>query len=236
MILSNATILIEEAEESYEHMIHNYNDMFDDDTIKHFDIRYASPMAIGRADDVKEQFGNEIHKELLLWIHSEHESGRLFKRVNWKPFRDRHTLVDVHLGYYKLFAYKNNYFHLGVETELYECGPECRFCNNGDSSIHFELKLYGWKDDSSDMIHSQNKITILPDNLMPEIDWNNTGLSSEPVVDPYPKVNNIVNSNQQNKGTRINPLESSEPVMNIYRKVANTNGRKKLRATRKVRR
>lgn len=176
MLSSHIPILIKEAEESYEYMIHNYNDMFDGDTIKHFDIRYASPMTIGHADDVKEKWYNEIHKGLVAWIHNEYESGRLFERTNWKPFRDRYTLVDVHLGYYKLFVYKNNYFHLGVETELYDCTPECRYCNNGNSSIHFELKLYGWKDDSSEMIHSQNKITILSDNLMPEIDWNNNGL------------------------------------------------------------
>lgn len=167
---------VEEAERSYNYMITNYKNMFDGDIIKHFDIRYVSNLAWGRADDLKDECGDDIHKEALQWIRNEHESGRrLFGRINWKPFLDNWTFNDVYLGYRKLFIYKNYYFQLGVTYGMYDDEPDCKYCKNRDNVTHFELRLYGWKDEKSEMIQPGNKFTSIPDNLMPELDWNNNG-------------------------------------------------------------
>ncbi len=165
--------LVKEAEQSYEYMIHNYNDMFDGDTIKHFDIRYVSNLAMKCAGDLREDCYDDIHKEVLPWIRNEHESGRLFEHANWKPFIDNWTINDVYLGYRKLFTYKKYYFQLGVNNGLWDHEPDCKYCKNNEEVIHFELELYGWKDETSEMIQPGNKFKTIIDNLMPELDWNN---------------------------------------------------------------
>lgn len=163
---------VKEAEQSYNYMINNYNDMFDGDIIKHFDIRYVSCLVMECADDLEEECGTDIQKTLLPWIRNEHESSRLFEYINWKPFLDNWTFNDVYLGYRKLFTYKNYYFQLGVTFGMYDDVPDCKYCKNRDNVTHFELRLYGWKDENSEMIQTGNNLTTISNDLMPEVDWN----------------------------------------------------------------
>lgn len=158
---------LKEGEGLFQYMIHNYDDMFDDGRIKHFDIWYATWWMQSHYKDVKALCGKEIQTELVPWIHHEFESKRLFDSSHWKPFRDGDTLIYMSLGYKKLFVYKNYYFQLQIEATC----SDCVHCESKDNPIHFDLGLYGWKDEHSDKVLPYNDVIILSDNMMPERDW-----------------------------------------------------------------
>jgi len=120
---------LKEGEELFQYMLHHYDDMFDGDCVKHFDIWYATWWMQTHYRDVKKLCGNDIQAELVRWIHLEAESNRLFDPNYWKPFRDGDTLIYMSLGYKKLFVYKGYYFQLQIEaTHSY-----CIHCDRNDN-------------------------------------------------------------------------------------------------------
>ncbi len=165
---------LKEGDILFNYMINNFEDMFDGDTIKHFDIRYGVYEVI---DFIKEmaqidkiKWCNEIQNELIKWIRNEYNNNRLLNKNNWKPCRDVYHIVNMYLGYNKLFQYKQYYFQLAVDSDLLDCMEDCKYCNNNESTIHFELALYGWKDYNSSILQPDN-IIILSDNMMPYEYW-----------------------------------------------------------------
>jgi hypothetical protein len=164
---------VQEGEQSYEYLITNFHKMFDGDTIKHFNIRYVTPQTIIYIDDIKEKYINELQKELIPWINIEFECGRLTNKNNWKPFRDRYSIELMYLGYNKLFQYKQYYFQLVIESDIWDCVENCPYCIENESLTHFELALYGWKDEEFEKIQPDNNYIVSSDNMMPEKDWNN---------------------------------------------------------------
>ena len=88
---------------------------------------------------------------------------------NWKPFRDRYSLVDSYLGYKILFIYKHYFFQLVVDDE---CELDyCNDCLNKLNSWHFAVILYGWTEEGNKNTMPYNDPPVLDDNIMPENDW-----------------------------------------------------------------
>jgi len=160
---------VEEGEELYNYMIDNFNNMIDGESIKHFDIVYGPYHTIKYIFDIKEKYFNDIHKEIIPWIKKEFDSKSLFKYNNWIPFRDQDAMVDMFLGYRKLFQYKEYFFQL---TMLSQCDKlKCNDCNIEELTLykHFGLALYGWKEGNT--IQPDNLFTLNEDNIMPDKYW-----------------------------------------------------------------
>jgi hypothetical protein len=168
-----------EGDKLYDILVNNFESMFDDNIIKHFRIRDNKYLSLyDTIIKIKEQYENDIRKELLSWIRNELNENQLFKRSNWKPFRDSYTLMDMYHGYKKLFTYKNYYFKLGMETncdldECIYCGhtKDVYFEEHEENSQHFILDLYGWKDDNSDNLMPYRDTLIPIDNILTGIPW-----------------------------------------------------------------
>jgi hypothetical protein len=164
---------VEEGKKLYDYLITNFHDMFDGDIIKHFNFRYVSPLNIPYINEIKDKYLNIIQPELIFWIKNEFNDNCIFDNNNWKPFRDRYEIDLMYLGYKKLFQYKQYYFQLAIESDILDDRVDCKYCKKGDSLIHFELALYGWKDEKNDKIQPYNEFIINLDCMMPEKDWNN---------------------------------------------------------------
>ncbi len=150
-----------EGDELFNYMKHTFETMFEGDKIiKHFYITYGIYDLKKYAKELNDQYCKEIQKELIPWIKNELEDDKLFDNTNWKPFRDDIYIEFMHLGYKKIFQYKNFYFQLILDES---CGI-CNYCKiNNDNRTHFELALYGWKDDG--------RFKISENNILPEIFW-----------------------------------------------------------------
>jgi hypothetical protein len=156
---------LEEGKELFNYMTQNFDTMIDNnEIIKHFNITYGICDLKDHAKELNKNCGEEIQKELICWIKKELKEGRLFDNNNWKPFRDDIYIEYMHLGYKNIFEYKNYYLQPALDDW---CGI-CKYCtaDNDDNRIHFELALYGWKDDG--------RFKILQDNTLPEIFWRKT--------------------------------------------------------------
>jgi hypothetical protein len=159
----------------YDHMINNFESLFNENKIKHFNIRDGIYWYIANTNRIYELYGDNIQIELVPWIKKELEENRLFDRKLWKPFRDSYSISDMYYGYRKLFQYKCYYFQLSLLTScsLYECNicdlTDDKYCL--ENSKHFELALYGWKDDNSNMLQPIHKVEISTDNMMHEKHW-----------------------------------------------------------------
>lgn len=161
---------IAEGDNMLHYMMLHFEKMLDGDTIiKHFSIRPGIYGRIYECDTLrmKEEYGTDIQKQLIPWIRNEINSGHLFDVKNWKPFRDLDLITWTYMGYRKMFQYNQYYFQLALESM---CG-ECVYCHRGESSIHFEAALCGWKDDRYNKLQPDNYISILPDNIIPKSDW-----------------------------------------------------------------
>lgn len=152
----------------FDWMIYNYETMFDGDKIKHFDIRYGTYSVMDSEEEVKLLYGNEIEKALIPWINNEYQSGRLFEKTNWKPFRDQYLLTRMYFGYKYSFNFKNYYLQLALE---FACGI-CEYCKKGEPRIHFEVALYGWKEPEKENIQPDDVVPIPQDNIIPEWYWD----------------------------------------------------------------
>jgi hypothetical protein len=168
---------LEEGEQLHNYMINNFDNMFDENKIKHFSIRDDYYANINYGKNIMIEYNKDIQIELIPWIRKEFKEGRLFNKEFWKPFRD-YNLVDMFYGYKYLFQYKHYYFQLAMETycELYYDEPyPCKYCDNlneDDISPHFCLELYGWIDNKYDKLQPWNRILIPENNIIPETYWN----------------------------------------------------------------
>ena len=157
-----------EGQKSFDFMITHFYEMFDEITIRDFYIRYATNTMRLYYEDVTIQYNTDIQLELIPWIKKEFEEKRLGNNTNWKPFRDAYDYNDMYLGYNKLFQFKQYYFQLALES-----GCVCEECIPINTCGHppcFELALFGWKDDISEQLQSDNAI-IIDNNMLPLSFW-----------------------------------------------------------------
>ena len=154
---------VEVGKELYNDMIHNFENMFDGDTIiKHFDIHYGNSSNIN-VIEIIENYGDNIQKELISWIRKEFEDNNLFIYKNWKPFRSHYHITSMFFGYKKLFQYKQYYFQLTIDDLVDKINERI---------IHFELAACWSKEDGKEYLQPDNDCIILSDNIMPEYYWN----------------------------------------------------------------
>ena len=160
---------VEEGDILYNHMIKNFNNMIDGDSIKHFDVEFGPYHTIKYISDIKEKYFYDIHKEIIPWIKKEFDSKFLFEYNNWIPFRDQDAMVDMLLGYRKMFQFKQYIFQLTMRSEC--DNEECNNCKIGESRItkHFGVALYGWKE--GNIIQPDEIFTLSEDNIMPDKYW-----------------------------------------------------------------
>ena len=161
---------LEKGDTMFQYMIHNYDSMFNDNMyVKHFNIRDDGIYDLG-TKQIKNTYDDEIQTTLVPWIQAEYESGRLFTKTLWKPFRDSYTLIDMYLGYRVMFIFKQYVFQLSIDID---CIPEeCKYCDGDEFNTHFELVLWGWKDAQSEFLQPDHTFIIPSDNYMPEKQWN----------------------------------------------------------------
>ena len=159
---------LEHGDKLFSYMINNFDSMLDSNSIKHFDIRHECVCDLG-SDEVKEQYGKDIEKELIHWIKTQYENKQLFNNNNWKPFRDKCIFTYSYLGYKILFRYKHYIFQLIVESdcELHECND----CLNNLNRWHFSLGIYGLTEEGNKNTMPYNDPPVPDDNIMPENDW-----------------------------------------------------------------
>ncbi len=162
-----------EGDALYDHLVNNYDTLFDGDIIKHFEIRQQYNSLLS-GKDIIDQYSiyiDDIKCKLLQWIKTERENGRLFDRNLWKPFRDTYTLNDMYNGYRYLFQYKQFYFQLIMET--YCLNDDCALCDDDTLCMnmqHLALTLFTWRD-INNIFQLYNEIKILDDNVMPDSFW-----------------------------------------------------------------
>jgi hypothetical protein len=189
----------DEGDKLFNDMINNFENMLDgEDKVKHLNIIYGYYGTIDiDAEEVMKKYGNDIQKYLVPWIKTEFQDGRLFNKTLWKPFRDMDTYSSMFYAYKKIFKYENYYFQLSINLECYtdECkycnryiNYKCKYCNDIDECddedecicnnddiynniIHFELALYGWKDDITNKSFCKMK-TLSSDFMMLKEQWN----------------------------------------------------------------
>lgn len=149
-------------------MIHNFENMFDGDTIKHFDMRHATSYTLYCYEDVNEKLNHEIQIPLIEWIKKEYENNRLFEVSNWRAFRVVHEYNDIYTGYNKLFKYKQYYFQLVIEDHWCD-SFECRYCPKESNRIHFEVALFGWKE--NDILEPDKIYNIEDDDMICKRFW-----------------------------------------------------------------
>jgi hypothetical protein len=80
----------------------------------------------------------------------------------------------MYLGYKKWFEYKNHYLHLGIAADCYN-HDECNDCETKlytSPPIHFEVVLYGWKEEGKNMLQPYEKVLVPTDDTMPMWYWN----------------------------------------------------------------
>jgi len=162
---------LKEGDNLFNYMIYHFNYMIDRDNIKHFSIRSGIYGYTNEVDNIIEKYNIPIQKELIVWIKKELENNQLYKEKHWKPFRDQYLLTSMYLGYRKLFMYENYYFQLIIFPNC-DNFDICYYCENNESSIHFELALIGWKTNEINNISSY--IINLSDNIINEIYWKKT--------------------------------------------------------------
>jgi hypothetical protein len=168
-----------EGDEMFEYMTRNFEIMFDGESdIKHFSIRYGT-YCDKNINKIKEEYGDDIQKKLIIWIKNEIKNDRFFEKSLWKPFRELYDITDMFFGYRYFFQYREHYFQLALYYVCLEC-KFCKYCNYCDSddanddelTIHFELALYNSKNGELDILFPGSKICIPSDNKMPDYYWN----------------------------------------------------------------
>ena len=159
---------LKEGDIIYEYFTTHFEDMFESTgEIKRFDMRYMSYLTSGHYERVMEEYGEQVHKEIIQWIHEEHRSGRLFHKEHWKPFRDQLWFTSMYYGYRKLFCFQDYYFQLAVEKMKYDL-PE----GGLETSFDFRVALYGWKEKGDIYLKPYAKdIVVEDDMMMPERHW-----------------------------------------------------------------
>ena len=160
------------GDELFKYMVENFESMFDVSMVRHLCIKSEGVNDLG-SRELMETYNNEIQNETYKWLKKEHDTGNLFKKENWKPFRDRSLLTTMYNGYKRLFQFRQYYLQLVIDTSCELDMDECKYCLNDEDGICFQLILYGWRiNDDDKNIQPYNNFPILPDNIMPEKYWN----------------------------------------------------------------
>jgi hypothetical protein len=162
--------IVKENRKLFDYMTINFESMFDGDSIvKHFEIRFEGTCDLG-SQEIMEKHGTNIQKKLNPWIRKEYVEHRLFATEYWKPFCDKYNYKYTYLGYKHLFNFEKYYFQLGIEEQ---CAIEdCKYCQNNENEIHFQLIICGWKENNKDTtLKPYRNFPILPNNIMPEYHW-----------------------------------------------------------------
>ena len=162
--------IVKENNKLFDYMTQNFESMLEgDEIVKHFEIRYEHSRDLG-SEEIMKNHGNDIQKELNPWIRKEFIEHLLFNSTNWKPFRDGYNHNWTYLGYKVLFVFQKYYFQLALEEQ---CAKEgCKYCQNNENEIHFQLIICGWKENENDTFLSPyENFPVLPNNIMPEYYW-----------------------------------------------------------------
>jgi hypothetical protein len=161
--------VIKKEDEILNSMTIHFQSMFDGNFIKHFEIRYEGTCDLG-SQEIIDKYGLSIQKELIPWIYREYKENRLFNKTNWKLFHDKYNYSFIFLGYKILFNFEKYYFQLGIEEE---CDTNnCKYCQNNENELHFQLIICGWKENENDIfLKPYTNFPILPNNIMPELYW-----------------------------------------------------------------
>jgi hypothetical protein len=159
---------LEEGEELYTHLTTHFEDLFEaDGSIRRFDMRFTSYLTSGYYEEVHNECGEQVHREIIPWIREEHASGRLFCKENWKPFRDQLCFTDMYYGYRKIFCFHDFfYFQLVLEDITFDT-------EEGDyvGEIVFQVALYGWKENGMEKKQPKERMNFEEDMMMPEQYW-----------------------------------------------------------------
>ena len=159
--------LLEEGERLHAHLLQHYEEMVGDTHMEHFDIHYTSTGTSCDAEYLSERYRDEIKEDIRPWIQEEHQSGRLFDRENWKPFRDAWDYTSMYYGYRHLFVYNGAvYFQLTIRDQAVD-GPDGKL----QWYILFEAALYGWKEEGSELLAPSGH-GVLEGNRMPDREWS----------------------------------------------------------------
>ncbi len=158
--------VIKEGDELFNYMIRNFENMFDKDSIKHFNIIPGLYTSFSHTEEISEKYGQDIQKNLAIWLRKEFENNNLFEKTNWKPFRDPSMYSCIYMGYRKFFVYNDCYFQVAIEPEC----SDCSYCDNNENPIHFELVYYGYKENNT--LQPYGYIKILENDIISEDFWN----------------------------------------------------------------
>ena len=165
----------EECDKIFEDFLPHYKNMLDgEDKIKHFCMKGRSWGLMDHVNEIREEIKDDIQRQLVPWIKNEFQKNDLTNIENWRPVRDFYLIIDVYLGYKKLFQYKHYFFQLIL---LVECDGDdetyiCKYCRNKEHTPHFGVILFGWKDINYEKLQPENFITVLDDNMIPKWYWD----------------------------------------------------------------
>jgi len=95
-------MFIKHGSDNLKYMIDHFNDMIDNNKIKHFDIIDGIAW-LNLAERLKTDHIEKIQEDLISWLHTEYSSGELIKNVNWKPFQDYLDKTSCYFAYRKMF-------------------------------------------------------------------------------------------------------------------------------------
>ncbi len=148
----------------FTYMTTNFDSMFLNDTfVKHLIIGedgcYEIECYGTRDKEGQTKLLSDIQTELVPWIKTEHESGRLFEKSNWMPFRDGCgcSSYDSYMGYRFMFLFRNYYFQLSINED---CDTEdCNYCDGNEINTRFEL------------VYWPKLREIGPENTIPDRHW-----------------------------------------------------------------
>lgn len=162
-----------EGDELFEYMTHNFETLFENTRIKHFNIRDDKIYDLGR-DEIMDNYNQELEDTTLQWIREEQKAGRLFQKDLWRPVRDSYLLTSMYLGYRKIFQFKHYVFQLAFETdcEKYPCEDCDALEDDYYPEGHFTLSYMGWKEEGKEALQPKNRIVFLEDNFIPKWYWD----------------------------------------------------------------
>ena len=134
----------------FRDMIICFKELIYDDIIKHFAIRgdYSDN---NESEQIIKECGKSIQKCLIEWINNEKESGDIFERSNWKPYRDGCCCSDIIIVYNKKFIYKQWYFYLSFDRYCEIGSNTCNDCIDGKYSYNFNIVMYGIRNEHGEI-------------------------------------------------------------------------------------
>jgi hypothetical protein len=147
----------------FNYMKENFELLFDENNIKHFDLRDWNDGYDDNTQEMLALYNDNIQKELIQWIQEEIKEERLFQRNDWKPFRYPIYIAEMYLGYRKLFEYNNHFFQLAIEVACYV--QNCKYCKVDDDNNHCHFSIILYENSKPEILKANNY-------MMPESDWS----------------------------------------------------------------